>query len=299
MVYLIVVVGFNSLGDYRVAALSVDRTPIIKIIRTIGGHAGILGFFYLALYGYKQAVKGIDIWQLILYIIMYGMNNIAIAGRAWISMSFVPYIIGFFIGHRSRKQKWADLLHKGLKNLLVLGVTLVGIFILVASIRNVNNSIDTDEGSPIEKLLYWTDGSRVANIVMKMYPDGTFPLEYGQCEFLTKWIPSPMKTKYYSAISDNIGLTVTVPSTIPALYFDFGYAGGIVMWGIFCFFIELLFLNVVRRNNILCFFVAVLLTRMMYQAPFGEIFGMSISTVEWLIILYVFRDRLFVMPESV
>lgn len=297
LIYLIFIIGFNNLGDYRLAAISIQRSPLIQFAKVVGGHAGILGFFYLALYGYKQAIKGINIWQLIIYILMFGMNNIAIAGRAWIAMSLVPYVIGFLMGHKSQKQEWSVLFNNGLKKLLVLGCILVGAFMIVGTIRNGG---ETEEPSrPIDKLLYFTDGSRVSNIVMTMYPDGTFPLEYGQCEFLHNWNPSSMKTRYFSDISDNIGLTVTVTSTIPALYFDFGYKGGFLMWGVFSFLIEWLCLYMLNKNKILAFFVAVQLTRMMYQAPIGEIFSMSISTAEWFIILYIFREPLFTMPESI
>lgn len=295
LIFLIVTIGFNNLGDYRIAAISTNRSPLVQLIRTIGGHAGVLGFFYLAIYGYKQAIDGIKIWQLIIYILMYGMNNIAIAGRAWIALSMVPYVIGFLFGHRSRLQDWHDLWQNGLKKLLLLGIIMVGAFTFIGTIRN--NGESTDESRPIDKLLYLTDGSRVANIVMNMYPDGTFPLEYGQCEFLNGWYPSPMKTKYYDAISNNIGLTVTVPSTIPWLYFDFGFTGGILMWGVYCFVLELICLNQLQKNSVLAFLVSVQLTRMLYQAPIGEIFAMSFNTFEWFIILYIFRKRLFAMPD--
>jgi hypothetical protein len=85
---------------------------------------------------------------------------------------------------------------------------------------------------------------------------------------------------------------------MPSLYFDFGFWGGIVMWGIFCFLLEILVLSLLKKNNILALFLCVQITRMMFQAPIGPIFGMAIPTLEWLLIMYIFKAKLFNMSNK-
>jgi oligosaccharide repeat unit polymerase len=296
LVYLISIIGFDNIGDYRMMALFTKRGGIFSYIQWIGGHATIITTFYIALFGYSQALNGINIKMLVINVLMYGMNNIAIAGRGWITMAMVPYIIGYFFAiYRERKFTLSSIFDKNTKKLLIFGVILVAFFSVFGSVRNDSENSDVTK---LDKLLYYTDGTGVTNIVMNMFPDGSFDLEYGACEFLSYWIPSKLQNSFNDAISDDIGLSVTVPSTMPSLYFDFGFWGGIVMWGIFCFLLEILVLSLLKKNNILALFLCVQITRMMFQAPIGPIFGMAIPTLEWLLIMYIFKAKLFNMSNK-
>lgn len=90
----------------------------------------------------------------------------------------------------------------------------------------------------------------MANMVMMQYPPGTYPLEYGKSEFLQKWIPSPMTQKFEKSIEDNIALSVTVKSAIPYLYYDWGYYGGFIMWGVYAFILEVICISLIKKKSI-------------------------------------------------
>lgn len=296
LLFLISIGAYNNLGDYRIIALTTQRTGIWGVSSWLGGHLSLLGTFYIALFGYKQSICGIDIKYFFVNILMYGMTNIAIAGRGWITMAMIPYLIGYFYGKFSfNKNAWRDIFDKNFRKLCSILVILALFFSIFGMIRNDGENSDNRF---YDKFLYYTDGSYVTNLVMEMFPDGTFPLEYGRCEFLSKWFGSPMQDKFSNAISNDVGLSVTVPSTMPSLYYDFGFSGGIIMWGVFCFIFEISAIKLSKRNSILSFFCIVQLTRMVFQAPIGPIFNMAIASFEWLLIMYIFKHKLFGTPNN-
>ena len=289
--FLVTLVGFDKLSDYRIAAVTTQRVGVFAIVQRISGHVSLLGAFYLGLLGYKHAKIEINLKELFICILMYGMTNIAIAGRAWITMSLLPYLIVYFIAkHDTGLKSRAVFFDKNLRKLLTV-LIFVSIFFSVWGM--LRNDITSGEERFIDKFLYYTDGSGVTNIVMHAFPDGSFPLEYGRNEFLSFLMTSPMQVKFMNFISDDIGLMVTVPSTMPSLYFDYGYLGGIIMWGVFCLLLELLFYRLKRNNSILSLFIIIIITKMMFQAPIGPVFSSAIPSLEWLVILYVFRKKLF------
>ena len=289
--FLFTLVGFDKLSDYRLAAVTTKRVGLFAIVQRISGHASLLGAFYLGLLGYKHANIGINLKELSVCVLMYGMTNIAIAGRAWITMSLLPYLIVFFIAkHDAGLTSISAFFDKNFRKLLSV-LIFVSIFFSVWGV--LRNNTSGEEERLVDKFLYYTDGSGVTNLVMHEFPDGSFPLEYGRNEFLSFLISSPMHVKFLNFISDDVGLSVTVPSTLPSLYFDFGYLGGIIMWGVFCLFLELLFYRLKRKNTILSLFLIIIITKMMFQAPIGPVFSSAIPSLEWLVLLYAFRKKLF------
>lgn len=88
-------------------------------------------------------------------------------------------------------------------------------------------------------------------------------------------------------------LSVTVPSHMPYLYFDYEFWGGIVMWGIICFIIESIATRLRNGNSIINICLFMLLTRLFFSTPIGSCFMGLVPAFEWLIILYLFRNRLF------
>lgn len=290
--FLISIIGFDNLGDYRGAALSAERTGLFGLVSRIAGHATTLGTFYLFIFGYKQGLSGVNIKNFFFYLLMYSMNNIAIAGRGWITMSLIPYLIGYFFAVRSSgKYRFSEIFDRNFRKIFCIMGILVVFFAVFGSMRNDQNS--TEEVHMADKLLYYTDGTGVTNIVMSMYPEGSYQLEYGACEFLSYFKPSPMWTKYSDAISHNLGLSVTVPSMMPFLYFDYGFCGGIIMWGLYCFIFECLVVKLLKQKSLLSLLLAFQIIRMFFQGPIGPIFSMAVPALLWLLIMYIFRRKIF------
>lgn len=178
--------------------------------------------------------------------------------------------------------------------MLTIGVIFFTVFSSFGLIRNE----ETAEGDNkvkvfFDKFLYYTDGPKMANMVMKQYPPDTYELEYGQAEFLSKWIPSTMTNKFTSSIEDSPSLLATVKSTIPPLYYDWGYTGGIIMWGIYAFILEFICLSLLKRNTILSLLLFVQFTKLLFESPIGNIFVYAIPAFQWLIIIYLIKNYIF------
>ena len=288
IIFLVLAVGWTNLGDYRIAAVTVERTGIGKLSSMFSGHAMFLGVFYISLLAYKQSHTGIDIKVFLRDTFMLSFTNIAIAGRAWIIMTFLPYFIVYFW---QLNQKGKKIFSKDINKLAMILLIVVSSFSIIGSIRNTNETKEIH--GFFDKFLYYTDGARITNNIMQKYPDGSFDYEYGQSEFLYRWMGSPMWEKYSKSISNDIGLSVTVPSHMPYLYFDYGFWGGIVMWGIICFIIESIATRLRNGNSIINICLFMLLTRLFFSTPIGSCFMGVVPAFEWLIILYLFRNRLF------
>ena len=292
--FLFSIGGFESFEDYRLIAVTVKRNGYAAIAQQLSGHLSIIASFYLSLLGYKQSISGINIKEFIKVAICIASLNLAIGGRSWIISTTLPFITAYFYGtykHMNIEDRKAR--KRDNRKIIVL----IGGFIIAFSIIGLTRSNDTlnpdnNIKSFFNKFLYYTDGPKMANIVMSQYPPGTFPLEYGKSEFLQKWCSSPMTQKFASSIEDNIALSVTVKSTIPYLYYDWGYLGGIFMWGIYAFILEIICISLIKRNTLFSLLVFVQLAILLFQSPIGPIFTMAVPIFQWLFILYFFRRYL-------
>lgn len=293
--FLVSLGGFESIGDYRLLAVTAKRTGYGAIAQQLSGHMAILGGFYLSLLGYKHSKLGINIKEFIKIATCVAATNMAIAGRVWILTTTLPYIIAYFYGLKTSRQSLRRLSYKqDFKKMLTIGVIFFTVFSSFGLIRNE----ETAEGDNkvkvfFDKFLYYTDGPKMANMVMKQYPPDTYELEYGQAEFLSKWIPSTMTNKFTSSIEDSPSLLATVKSTIPPLYYDWGYTGGIIMWGIYAFILELICLSLLKRNTILSLLLFVQFTKLLFESPIGNIFVYAIPAFQWLIIIYLIKNYIF------
>lgn len=288
VVFLVSAVGWNNLGDYRIAAVTLERTGIGKFTNMFSGHVMFLGVFYISLLAYKQSNTGINLKVLLRDVFMLAFTNIAIAGRAWIITTLLPYFIIYFWQQNQQGKKFFS---KDVKTLVMILIIAMSAFSIIGLVRSSGEG--TEGHSFFDRFLYYTDGTRITNNIMQKYPDGSFEYEYGQSEFLYKWMGSPMWEKYVKSISDDIGLLVTVPSHMPYLYFDYGFWGGIIMWGVLCFIIESIATRLRNRNSIINIFLFLLLTRLFFASPINSCFTGLMPAFEWLIILYFFRNRLF------
>ena len=152
---------------------------------------------------------------------------------------------------------------------------------------------NSGESNFLDKFLYLTDGSRMTNIVFNTFHEGTFSYEYGKSTLLQGITTSPMTQRFAQSISHDIGLSVTVKSIMPYLYYDFGFWGGAAFWGIICFFLEYICIRLKYSNTIISILMFCLLSGILFQAPVGSIFANNTPVLYWIIILYVFRNRFF------
>ena len=293
--FLVSIGGFESLEDYRIIAVSAKRSGYGAIAQQLSGHMAILGSFYLSLLGYKHSISGVNLKEFIKIGACVALLNMAIGGRGWILTITLPYAIAYFYGmykHKSieTKKRWKNDKRK----FIIIGATLVFTFSIIGLVRNTGTAEgDNKVKAFFNKFLYYTDGPKMANMVMTQYPPSTYPLEYGKSEFLQKWIPSPMSQKFAASIEDDIALSVTVKSAIPYLYYDWGYIGGIFMWGIYAFILEVICISLLKKKTIFSLLIFVQLAQLLFQSPIGNIFIFAVPVFQWLVILYLLRKYIF------
>lgn len=287
--FLLSIGGFDNLANYRFIAVTVKRVGYAAIAQRFSGHLSILGSFFLMIVGYKQAISGIKLKETFKYIIMIAAINISIGGRVWIISTSLPYLTGFFLAQATRTDTVSIQQYRA--KIVLIIIIFISLFSVVGILRS-NNEYGKEENI-FTKFLYYTDGPKMANMVLRQYPPDSFNLEYGKANFLQSWIESPMTKNFSKSIEYDIGLSVTVKSTIPTLYYDFGYWGGMIMWGVFCAIMELICLNIRNTNSFVGIFTFGTLAMIPYQSPIGSVFVLSIPVFEWLILIYIFRRKLF------
>ncbi|ADY37289.1 hypothetical protein Bacsa_2756 [Phocaeicola salanitronis DSM 18170] len=284
--------NISSFGEYRSFAINVEPTGVVAIVQRLSGHISVLGAFYLLLLGYKFGITGIHIPLLVKNVILCSTINMAIGGRVWVVMSVLP-VLTMYIFSRHYSGLETKIKKRDNIRILLMLVISVSLFSIIGILRNESGNSVSNEQNFIDKFLYLTDGSRMTNMVISMYPPGTYNLEYGRSEFLSNFIGSPMMDRFNRAISDNVGLMVTVKSVMPNLYFDYGFKGGIIMWGVFCFILEFLCIRLKYTHNIVILLFWGILAQIMFQAPIANIFSLNTPRIEWIILIYLFRKQIF------
>lgn len=295
IVFLVSIGGFESLEDYRIIAVTAKYSGYGAVAQQLSGHLAILGGFYLSLLGYKHSIIGVILKEFLTVGSCVALLNMAIGGRGWILVITLPYLIAYFYGTYKNKsvetkKRWKNDKRK----FIVIGSTFIILFSVIGLVRNTETAEGNDKVKVFfNKFLYYTDGPKMANMVMMQYPPGTYPLEYGKSEFLQKWIPSPMTQKFARSIEDNVALSVTVKSAIPYLYYDWGYTGGFIMWGVYAFILEVICISLIKKKTIFSLLIFVQLSQLLFQSPIGNIFIFAVPVFQWLIIIYLLRKLIF------
>ena len=279
----------DSFVDYRLMSLTTKKVGFMGLVQRVSGHVTMLGHMYLILLGYKHGLTGLKVKEFILYAVLVSFTNIAIGGRVWVLTAFLPYAISFVYA-RIFSEGTKQYTRADIKWLVVIVAVLVSLFSVIGLLRGAKHqSMD----KAVDKYLYATDGSRITNMVIDRFPDGTFQYEYGKSTLLSSFIKSPMRAEWRSTIEDNIGLSVTVSSVMPPLYWDFGSTGGPVFWGVICFVVELLCLRLTRTSKLLGIILLGELSYLLFQSPIGNVFAVCMPAYEWLLILWLFRKQIF------
>lgn len=289
-VFLITTIGnFDSFSDYRILALYTERTGYAAIAQRVSGHINIWASFYLMVLGYKFGIKGINMSELLKYLFLCSTINMAVGGRVWLLSSSLPIMVTYFwTRHYSHDRK---IKHQDNWKLLIVILLLGGLFGGLGILRTDH---ELGEHAFLGKLLYFTDGSRITNMVLSQYPSGTYNLEFGKCLLSEiSSFNSEMMQNFTNSISYDIGLLVTVKSVMSYLYFDFGFLGGGIVWGILCFMIEYMCIVAQYKCKIIYILLFGVLASSLMQSPVFNIVGLNYPTVVWLILILFFRNQIF------
>ena len=223
--------------------------------------------------------------ELLKYLFLCSTINMVIGGRVWLLSSSLPIMVTYFWSrHYSHDER---IKRQDNQKLLIVLAILVSLFSVIGLLRTSHET-----GGFFEKFLYLTDGSRMTNMVLSQYPSGTYNLEWGK-GLLSGIFTSSMMQDFTKSISDDIGLSVTVKSVMPYLYFDFGFWGGVIVWGILCFIIEYMSIIVKYKRKIVHILLFGCLVSILFQSPVGNIFALDFPKIEWLILIWFFKQQIF------
>lgn len=287
LVFLISSIGsVENFGDYRIMAIYTERVGYAAVAQRISGHINILGLFYLMIYGYVCGKRGIEIKQFLWLVFLCSLINISIGGRVWILTSLLPFFTTYILSIKDNSSE-IDIKSSNSK-LFIIIIVFISLFSILGIVRG-----DGDGQRFMDKFLYLTDGTRMTNLMLGYYPEGTFNHEYGGSTILNGFIKSPMVQKFADRISHDIGLSVTVKSILPNLYYDFGIHGGAIFMGVLCCILELLCLYFRYSNSIYNLICYGTLACFLVQSPVGNVFSLYTPTFEWLIIIFIFRKWIF------
>lgn len=287
LVFLITAIGsVESFSDYRILALYTERVGYAAIAQRISGHINILGLFYLMIYGYVCGKKGINIKQFLWIVFLCSLINISIGGRVWILTSLLPFFTTYILSIKNNSSE-IDI-KSSTRTLFIILIIFISLFSIMGIMRG-----DGDGQRFVDKFLYLTDGSRMTNLMLGYYPEDSYNLEYGKSTLLGQFIDSPMRAKFAERISDDIGLSVTVKSILPNLYYDFGIYGGAIFMGLLCFFLERICIYFRYTNSVLGLICYGTIAGFLVQSPVGNVFSLYTPTFEWIIIICVFKQWIF------
>lgn len=287
-IFLITSIGdISSFSDYRVLAIQTERVGYAALAQRISGHINILGGFYLMMLGYKSGKLGINVKEFLLYSFLCSAINMSIGGRVWILTSLLPFFTTYILSKKSCQRNKKQDAQDRKKIISILSIFIL-FFAIIGTLRD-----DTNSGGLFDKFLYLTDGSRMTNMVLDQYPETMYSYELGKSTLLGGFIKSPMVGRFANSIADDIGLSVTVKSIMPNLYYDFGLIGGAVFWGIICFLGEICCIRLKYSLHIIGLFLYGTLSTMFFQAPVGNVFALYTPTFEWIFLLYIFRKQIF------
>lgn len=288
IIYLISTIGsIDSFNDYRIMAITTKRIGYAAIAQRISGHINILGSFYLMLLGYKYGQTGINLKKFFIYALLCSSINMAIGGRVWILTSTLPFLIAFIFSRKYTSVN-KNIRKNDKRKILYIIAVFVSLFSVIGLLRSNTGNINF-----VDKFLYLTDGSRMTNLVIKTFPEGSYDYELGLSTLAQAFIQSPMSQKFAKIISHDIGLSVTVKSIMPYLYYDFGFWGGALFWGVICFLLEYICITLKYKGSIISILLFCQLTGLLFQSPVGHVFSINMPAFEWLLIIYLLRKKLF------
>lgn len=288
--------GADSLGSYRHIAVTTELQGFAGLAIRISSHVAVLGGFYLIMVGAKQARCGVNFKELILCVILFGASNIAIAGRGWILAATLPYVSGFIFGKFRLRQFGGNSGKKNDLMKIVLFVAIIGsMFSIIGNARSDAHGAHTD-GNFFDRFLYYTDGSHMADIALKKFKQESFELEYG-ANTLFPFGERHMANKFDQRTDHNY--RVVVKSMIPPMYYDFGYQGALMFWGVLCFVLELICLNLRYTHSIFGVLLSCYLSTILFSSPIGTITIMAIPVLEWLLIIYLCRKQIFIRINGI
>lgn len=282
--------GFSSFGDYRMLAVTTKFGGLASLAIRISNHLSFVGAFYLMIVGIKQARTGFKIKELLVCIFLYGAANIATAGRAWIVAASLPFINGFLL-ERYRLYYFAK------KTMVKINpMKAIAIFVMILSLFSVLGEARSDmagaakDSSFFQKFLYYTDGLHMSEIILNKYKPGSFDYEFGENTIFPEG-KNTMAKRFNAETNEQY--KVVVKSVIPSLYYDYGYEGGLVFWGILCFLLEYVCIRIRFTKQLVGCLLFCSLSAILFQAPIGNVIIMSIPMLEWLLIIFVFRKFIF------
>lgn len=291
---MVSLVGFSNVMDYRLAAEHIMNTGLgpVGLVFRITNYIQLLANFYIALRGFNDGFKKLNLKQILVLFILYSPPQMATGGRLFI-LYFVLFYFGTFLLGRGIYYKYkrdAFLAGSEKKALLVVFGCLFSLVSVIAMMRsNDSNQSVVKQESAMAKFTYVAEGMLETEYYMRHTPPEVIEPDYGNFLFggYSADYISYRKELVYSKLS-SIVLSIITP-----LYVSFGYWGSIIVWGIIAFLFELVAILCLRKLTLMDFFIYLVILKIMYESVISNSIGNNIPVFELLILLAIFQKLIF------
>ncbi|WP_195477324.1 oligosaccharide repeat unit polymerase [Bacteroides finegoldii] len=292
IVAVIITFGFNSFGDYRLAAnaLMMSSTfSFVGIVFRLTAYTQMLANVYLALYGLKTGFGQLDMKKMVGMFILFAPTQMATGGRLFV-LYFILYFFGSFILARGLKirEDGGRLFERSERRIIVYATAFF--FFVVAAIPMLRSGgVREDNESALEKFAYITEGALSTEQLMQVIPPESVQPEYGMASFGNF---SDQHKEYLSFLLGTKN-SAGVKAFLVPLYLDFGYYGSVVALFFLAFLIEYFAIRCLNWLTVIRLCVFVLLLKMVYESVISPIISINFPQIELIIIFAIFYRSLF------
>ena len=292
MAVMLSTVGFSSFMDYRLAANAMMMAPsmsIAGIVFKLTAYIQMLANFYIALSGLKTGFEYLDFKKVLVIFILYAPNQMATGGRLFI-LYFIIFFFGSFIIGRglSLREQARRLLEPVEKKVLLLSFSVLLVLVgVIATLRG--GGFDKTEESIFDKFAYVTEGMLCTEYLMRYYPPGTFPLDYGENTAGT------LSNQYLSfrGYLQHTKMSSSVICMYTGAYLDFGYWGTLAFLFIIAFLGEYISLRCLGNMTLINFLIFIVILKIFYESVMSASVTDNIPNYELIILFALFYNSIF------
>jgi oligosaccharide repeat unit polymerase len=278
--------------DYRMTVVNFLPTmtmfSLVGFLYRLGYWTQVISSFLVSLLGIKHGNTKFNMKETILYLVLYSSISLADGARLFILQFFIFYFVPYYLLYLRRTNKLYGGELKKFFLFVVLLFSLVGLIGILRSDPNnrYNGSINN---SFADKFYYNMNGLAYTNRALSVINFSVKELDLGS-NFFKKIIISNQQT-FKEKIHKKLpyGYEFMVQTIIVFIFFDFGYFGSLVFWGLLCFIIETIALKMYDNLSIINILSILILCRFTYGTNMGNPFPYMFSLLEFMILAYFFK----------
>lgn len=282
--------GWGGFYEYRInAELGMQSiSGWAAIVFRISNYILLLSNFYVAIVGLKHGIFGLNKKEALSTFLLFIPVQLSTGGRLWI-LYFILYYFGAYMIGKMYTNRNSFATKKETRFLMKFGLILC---LLIAFVGILKTGDDSEDKTAYDKYAYITEGILASESCMDYNGGDKFDnLKYGL--FSTGVSKSSAYFGWRKLLIQS-KISSIIECVIVYLYLDFGYYNSLFIWFIFCLFFEIWYLNCMKRLNIFHFFTMIIILKFLYESILSNPIIFCIPSFELLILLYLFKNLIFV-----